>query len=68
MIPDNYDLYEAYERRQEQMLGRLPRCDNKKCRHGIIQDEFYFYIGGEILCRECMEDRYMLRTEDYIDG
>lgn len=68
MIPDVYDLWEAHEREQEKSLLRLPQCDNPGCRHGIIQDEHYFYIDGEILCQECMEDKYMFRTEDYCDG
>lgn len=62
MIPDNYDLWEAHERRAEQRLSRCPMCD--KCGK-LIQDEFYFYIEYENLCQPCMEDRYMMRTEDY---
>lgn len=44
--------------------ARLPVCEKCKKR---IQDENYFDIGGEILCRGCVEDRYMKYTEDYIE-
>lgn len=64
MIPDNYDLWERYERENEARLGRLPLCEKCKKR---IQDEFYFYIEGEILCEECMQDKYMFNTEDYME-
>jgi len=64
MIPDNYDLWREHERRQEQMLARCPVCE--KCEK-TIQDDFYFYIEDEILCEDCMQDRYMYRTEDYME-
>lgn len=65
-IPDNYDLWKSYEAQQEAKLARCPVCDNPRCRKRI-QDDFYFYIGGEILCQDCMEDRYMYRTEEYME-
>jgi formylmethanofuran dehydrogenase subunit E len=64
MIPDNYDLWARHDRECEEALNRLPVCDKCKKR---IQDDFYFYIEGEILCEKCMEDKYMRRTEDYME-
>lgn len=63
-IPDNYDLWERHDRVCEERLMRCPQCDG--C-HKHIQEEFYFYIEGDILCEDCMEDRYMHRTEDYYE-
>lgn len=62
MIPDNYDLWAKYDRECEDGLGRLPICE--KCEEPI-QDDFYFNIEGEILCEDCMKNRYMFRTEGY---
>ena len=65
-IPDNYDLWEAHEAKQEAALARCPVCENRGCGKRI-QDDFYFYIDGEIFCEDCMQDKYMLRTEDYAE-
>lgn len=54
-IPDNYDLWEAHDREQEAELEKLPVCD---CCGERIQDEYYYDIDGEILCEECLKDRY----------
>lgn len=50
-IADNYDLWEAHERRQQRLLDRLPKCDH--CRKPI-QDEHYFDIYGVHYCYGCM--------------
>ena len=42
---------------QEQKLARLPVCENPRCKKRI-QDDYYFYIDGEILCEDCMNSRY----------
>lgn len=55
--------FDRYDMEMERRRARLPVCD--KCRKRIQADE-YFDIEGEILCRDCMEDRYMKYTEDYI--
>lgn len=58
----DFDRWDMEQARKE---ARLPVCENPKCKKRI-HDENYFEIGGEILCRSCMEDRYMKYTEDYI--
>lgn len=50
-IPDNYSLWEAHDREQQEWLKRRPRCAD--CDHEI-QDEFAYYINGEWICEECM--------------
>lgn len=50
-IPDNYSQWEAHERKQQQQLDKLPKCDH--C-HEPIQDEHYFDIYGVHYCYGCM--------------
>lgn len=59
---DDFDRYDKDLARQE---AKLPVCE--KCNHPIT-DDIYFDIEGEILCRECMEDKYMKIVEDCIGG
>lgn len=65
-IPDNYSQWQAHDNQQEAELERLPMCDNPKCGKRI-QDEHCFKIDGEILCEDCMIDRYRVNTEDLIN-
>lgn len=58
--------FDRYDMEMERRRARLPVCDNRKCRRQI-QDDTYFEIDGDILCRACMEDRYMKYTEDFIE-
>lgn len=53
---DNPNLdFDRWEAHQERQLARLPKCD---CCGEPIQAEHYFEIHGEILCEECMNERY----------
>lgn len=63
MPEDNYSLWQAHDRAQEQARDRLPVCD--RCREPIDDDE-YFDIHGEILCYDCLHVKYRKWTEDYI--
>ena len=62
-IPDNYDLWLAYEQAQEELLDELPQCE--EC-GTIIQDDYYYDIDGEILCEDCMCSKYRKKVDDYI--
>ena len=62
-MPDNYSLWAARDRAQEKARERLPVCG--KCRERIDEDN-YFDIGGEILCEDCLIEKYRKNTEDYI--
>lgn len=55
--------FNRHDMEQARKEARLPVCE--KCRERIHDDE-YFDICNEILCRDCMEDKYMKHTEDYI--
>jgi hypothetical protein len=50
---------------KERRLARLPICEEKKCGKRI-DDEHYYEIDNEILCEECMINRYRKWTEDFI--
>ena len=63
-IPDYNDLYEAHEAEEERWLEKRPKCDC--CGEPIYEDTFYD-IGGEYLCSECMNNRYLVCTDNYID-
>ncbi len=60
-MTDSYDLWEARERELERALARLPVCQG--CGRPI-QEEHYYVILGEDLCRKCMEGRYQRSVEE----
>lgn len=61
-IPDNYDMWEANELAKERRLKELPECDY--CHHPI-QDEDYYYINGEYICPNCLDENFKRKTEDF---
>ena len=63
-VPDNFSQWEAHERQQEALLDKLPECES--CGK-LIQDDYYFEIDNEILCEECMNQRYRKNTEDFVN-
>ena len=63
-IPDYNDLYDAHEAEEERWLEKRPKCEC--CGEPIYEDTFYD-INGEYLCEECMKDRYLVSTDNYID-
>lgn len=62
---DPLDDYDRLARKQAEAEARLPVCD--EC-NSKIYDDYYFEINGEILCEECMSNRYQRSTEDYANG
>ena len=54
-MPDNFSMWVRKERELELRLSSRPKCDD--CGEHI-QDEYYFEVEGDILCEECMHDRY----------
>lgn len=51
-IPDNFDLYDAYEREQARQEKHQPKCD--WC--GEAMWEFYYKIGDDRVCDRCIDD------------
>lgn len=63
-MPDNYSRWEQYDQECEDWLERQPRCDH--C--GIhIQKEHLYDFCGEIVCQECLDDKFKKRTDDYVE-
>ena len=62
-IPDNYDLYKAHEREQEQRLAELPVC--VVCDQPI-QGEHLYLINDEFVCPECLERDFRKEVDDYV--
>ena len=61
-IPDNYDQWEAHNRKQEARLRKRPICSH--CgKH--IQDERIWDINGELYHPDCAEEEFCKWTEDY---
>lgn len=52
--------FERYDRDQERLLERRPKCRN--CNEHI-QNEHYFYIDGRIWCHECMVEEFRRNVE-----
>lgn len=52
---DNYDLWVQHDRRQQKQLERLPVC--AYCDEPI-QDDFYYEIEGEIICKHCLDENF----------
>lgn len=63
-IPDYNELYSEYERQQERLLDKYPKCDN--CEEPIT-DEHFYNIDGTFICEECMRNMYRVDTDDYIE-
>lgn len=61
---DPLDDFDRLDRLQAQREARLPICE--KCVKPI-HDEKFFNIEGEILCEECMRDKYEMSTEDWLN-
>ena len=64
MMPDNYDLFLRHEAERENELNRLPRCTECGRR---IYNEYCYEIYDELICEDCMNKYYRVKTEYYID-
>ena len=60
---DPLDDFDRYDREQAQYEAKLPECE--KCGKPI-HDDTYFEIDNEILCEDCMRDRYERSTDDWL--
>ena len=61
---DPLDDFDRLDRLQAMREAKLPVCE--KCGERI-HDETFFNIEGEILCEECMRDKYEVYTQDWLD-
>lgn len=55
----------AHLRAEEEYLEKLPKC--ALCGEPI-QDDFLYYINGETLCEDCLNNNYRDVTENFMDN
>ena len=60
-IPDVYDQWKAHDAEQQAQLDKLPRCC--ECDEPI-QDEYAYYINGEWVCEQCMNENYRKEVQE----
>lgn len=54
--------FEAHDAKQQEWLESRPVCEH--CgKH--IQDDYFYIIFGEYMCKDCLNSAYRKRTEDY---
>ena len=56
----DFDRWDAY---QDSLREMLPLCEHCGC---YIEDEHCYVVDDEILCEDCMKERYRRRTEEFI--
>ena len=62
-IPDNYDLFEQHDAKQQEALSKRPVCS---CCGDPIQDEYFFLIQESPVCDICLNNIFRISTEDYM--
>lgn len=60
-IPDNYDAWCEYDRRQQIKLDKLPTC--AWCGSKIQTEEAYA-INDKLVCRDCIDNCKVYLDED----
>lgn len=60
-VSRDIDNYHRAEARAEKKLPRCSVCDGK------IQADKVYYINGELICTDCMED-YLHDTDEFLEG
>ena len=58
---DNYDLFEAHERRRT-MHRQICSCCKRE-----IMDEYAFRIDDELVCSDCLDSEYKIYIDDEED-
>ena len=66
-IPDNYSLWEAYDREQARQLDNLPKC---KCCDEPIQTEKAVCVDGDYYCEdaECEKKAWERIRKEYLEN
>ena len=54
-IPDNYDLWEAHQAKQDKWLSERLVCEY--CGQPI-QEDFYYEINDEVVCEKCLDRHF----------
>ena len=62
---DPDDDFDRLDAKQAAYYARLPKCERCKA---TIEEEDYFDIDGEILCEDCLKEKYGKKCHDYAEG
>ena len=62
---DPEDDFNRQDAEYARYYARLPKCERCGC---TIEDEDYFNDGDEVLCEDCLKDKYRKKTHDYAEG
>lgn len=62
-IPDNYDLFDSHQARQDKWLESRPECS--ECGEHI-QEDCCYEINGEYICESCMKDNHRKWVDDIV--
>lgn len=54
--------YLDWEEKRQKALEKRPVCEY--CGE-YIQEQFYYELGGEIICEDCLIDNYRKSVDDY---
>lgn len=56
--------WDSYCECQDALHDMLPMCDECGER---VEDEYYYDIGGTIICEECLNHNYRKHTADWME-
>lgn len=59
---DPHDDFGELDAKEARYYARLPKCERCKA---TIEEEDYFDIDGEILCEDCVKEKYQRKCHDY---
>lgn len=63
-MPDNYDLWSAYQNKIEAELEKFPKCT--ECGEPIVDDDCYEF-DGDLICLECLNANHKKSIWEYIE-
>ena len=65
MVIDNFDLFEMYDREQEERLQELPKC--KCCGHPVQQEQAVWFEEG-YYCEDCEDEAWESIRKEYLES
>lgn len=65
MVIDNFALWEAHDREEQERLDRLPICEC--CNHPIQQEEAIHY-NDQWFCEDCEDEAWAVIKFDFMES
>lgn len=67
-IPDYTEQYSDYMAREEARIRKQPEEEAPRCQVcGYKLGQHCYLIDGQLMCQDCMELNYMVKTADIVD-